>query len=306
MQAVVYRTYGGPEVLELAEVAVPNPSQGEIRISVRGSSLNAVDSKLRSGLMAGGAELAAPGRPGFDAAGVVEQVGAGVTGVQVGDEVFGLGSGTAAASAILEVWAAKPVSVPWESAAAAGVAVETTGRALELLGVEAGTTVLIDGATGGVGAVAVQVSVARGARVIGSGSAANQDYLSQLGAEPVLYGDGLVDRVRTLAPDGVDAVFDVAGRTSLESLASLVTDPAQVVSIANFSGGAEGTRVTSSRSPRAAEFLAEGARLLASGDLQIEVTSFPLDQVVEAATRSERGGVRGKIVLVPQIVLLPQ
>lgn len=299
MPAVVFHEFGGPEVLSLEEVPEVHPGPGQVRVVVRASSVNPLDWKLRAGYLAQGEPLADPGTVGFDASGVVDEVGAGVTDVAVGDDVFGLGSGTAADRAVLDVWVPKPASVDWAVAAAAGVAGETTIRALDLVGVGAGDTVLVDGGAGGVGAIVVQVALARGARVIATAGADNQDYLREIGAIPVRYGDGLADRVREIAPGGVDAVVDVAGKTAPALLVDLVPTASQVVTIANFGAGDLGIKVTAGRSPQAREALATIAGLLTEGKLVIKVQTFPLDRVAEAHRISEGGHVRGKLVLVP-------
>lgn len=299
MRALQYRTYGGPEVLRVDEAPEPHAGPGQVRVRVRAASVNPLDWKLRSGGMSGGRPLEAPAFLGFDAAGVVDEVGEGLTGVAVGDDVFGLGSSTHAELAVLEAWAIKPASVDWAVAAAAGVAAETSIRALDLLGVGSGSTLLVDGGAGGVGAVAVQVAVGRGATVLASASEANQGYLAEIGATPVLYGDGLVDRVRAVAPDGVDAVFDVAGKTSPTLLTSLVSQPSQVVTISNFNPGDSGIRVTTGGEGDRSAALAEAARMLESSALVIKVQTFPLERASEAFAISESGHLRGKLVLLP-------
>ena len=299
MRALQYVTYGGPEVLRVNDVPEVHPGRGKIRIEVRASSVNPFDAKLRSGMMAGGKPLASPGYLGMDAAGVVDEVGEGVTDVAVGDDVFGLGAKTNADEAVLESWVKKPSSVDWAVAAAAGVAAETAVRGLDLVGVTTGGTVFIDGGAGGVGAVAVQIALARGASVIASAGPGNQDYLREIGAIPVLYGDGFVQRVRAVAPDGVDAVFDVAGKSAIADLVSLVPQPSQVVTIANFSVGDSGVQLTTGRSPHAKDALAEAAVLLEQSKLVIKVQTFPLDRAAEAHEVSASGGRRGKVVLVP-------
>lgn len=300
MSAVVFHEFGGPEVLGLEEVPEVHPGPGQVRMVVRASSVNPLDWKLRAGYLAQGKPLVDPGIVGFDASGVVDEVGEGVTDVAVGDDVFGLGSGTAADRAVLDVWAPKPPSVDWAVAAAAGVAGETTIRVLDLVGVGAGGTVLVDGGAGGVGAVVVQVALARGARVIATAGPDNQDYLREIGAIPILYGDGLADRVLEIAPDGIDAVVDVAGKSAPEVLVGLVPAASQVVTIANFGAGDSGIQLTSGRSPRAREALATIAALLADGRLVIKVQTFPFARAAEAHRVSESGHVRGKLVLVPQ------
>jgi NADPH:quinone reductase-like Zn-dependent oxidoreductase len=185
MRGLQFRAYGGPEVLEWAEAPDPHPGPGQIRIAVRAASVNPIDWKTITGALSGGKPMAGTGYLGYDAAGVVEEVGEGVTGVSVGDDVFGRGQHTQAEYAVLDAWAAKPPSIDWAVAAAAGVAGETSERGLRLLEVNAGDTLFVDGGAGGVGAVAVQMALARGAKVIASASEANQDYLRELGATPV-------------------------------------------------------------------------------------------------------------------------
>ena len=300
MRALQFTGYGGPEVLSWADAPVPHAGPGQIRIAVRAASVNPIDWKLLTGVMSGGQPLAGPGYLGSDAAGVVDEVGQGVTGVSVGDEVFGRGQGTQAESAVLDSWAAKPASIDWAVAAAAGVAGETSERGLRLLGVRAGDTIFVDGGAGGVGAVAVQMAVARGARVIASAGEANQDYLREVEAIPVLYGEGVAGRVRSAAGGRVDAVFDVAGKTPVEELISLVSAPSQVLSIANFAAGQAGARVTGgSADSRPMEALAEVADLLAQNKLVIKVQTFPFSRAAEAYRNSLDGHVRGKLVLIP-------
>jgi len=300
MRALQYRAYGDPEVLEWGEAPDPHPGPGQIRVAVRAASVNPIDWKAFSGLMSGGEPMAGTGYLGYDAAGVVDEVGEGVTGVSVGDDVFGRGRNTQAEYALLDSWAAKPPSIDWAVAAAAGVAGETAERGLRLLEVKAGDTLFVDGGAGGVGAVTVQMAFARGARVIASASEANHDYLREIGATPVLYGQGLAERVRAAAGGPVDAVFDVAGKTPVEDLISLVSEPSQVLSVANFAAGRAGARVTGggadSRPMRA---LAQVADLLAQNKLVIKVQTFPFDRAAEAYRISQAGHLRGKLVLVP-------
>lgn len=300
MRALQYTAYGDPEVLEWGEAPDPHPGPGQIRVAVRAASVNPIDWKAFSGLMSGGEPMAGTGYLGYDAAGVVDEVGEGVTGVSVGDDVFGRGRNTQAEYALLDSWAAKPPSIDWAVAAAAGVAGETAERGLRLLEVKAGDTLFVDGGAGGVGAVTVQMALARGARVIASASEANHDYLREIGATPVLYGQGLAERVRAAAGGPVDAVFDVAGKTPVEDLISLVSEPSQVLSVANFAAGRAGARVTGggadSRPMRA---LAQVADLLAQNKLVIKVQTFPFDRAAEAYRISQSGHVRGKLVLVP-------
>ena len=299
MFALQYKSYGGPEVLTVGEAPEVHAGPGQVRVQVRAASVNPIDWKLRAGYLAGGKPLEGTRYLGYDAAGVVDEVGDGVTDVAAGDDVFGLGSNTAAEFAVLESYAKKPASVDWAVAAAAGVSVETAIRALQLVGVTRGTTLLIDGAAGGVGAVAVQIAIARGATVIASAGQGNLDYLREIGATPVLYGEGLVDRVRAIAPGGVDAVFDVAGKSPLGDLVSLVQEPSKVVTIARYNVGDSGVQVTTGRSEHAAQALADAADLLEQNKLVIKIQTFPFDRAAEAHAISEHGHLRGKLVLIP-------
>ena len=299
MFALQFKSYGGPEVLTVGEAPEVHAGPGQVRVQVRAASVNAIDWKMRAGYLAGGKPLDATGYLGYDAAGVVDEVGEGVTDVAVGDDVFGLGSNTAAEFAVLESYAKKPASVDWAVAAAAGVSAETAIRAFELVSVTRGTSLLIDGGAGGVGAVAVQIAIARGATVIASAGQGNQDYLREIGATPVLYGEGLVERVLAIAPSGVDAVFDVAGKSPLADLVSLVPKPSQVVTIAQFNLGDSGVQLTTGRSEHARQALAETAGLLEQNKLVIKIQTFPFDRAAEAHAISEHGHLRGKLVLIP-------
>lgn len=300
MRALQFKAYGGPEVLEWAEAPDPHAGPGQVRVVVRAASVNPIDWKISAGALAGGEPLVGVGYLGYDAAGVVDEVGEGVTGVSVGDDVLGRGFGTQAEYAVLDAWAAKPSSVDWAVAAAAGVAGETSERVLRLLGVKAGQTLFVDGGAGGVGAVAVQVAVALGANVIASSSEANHGYLREIGATPVLYGDGVADRVRAAAGGLVDAVFDVAGKTPVEELVSLVAEPSQVVTIANFAAGAAGARLTGGGADsQPVQALAQVAEMLAENKIVIKVQTFPFERAAEAYRISQAGHVRGKLVLVP-------
>ena len=301
MRALVYTRHGGPEVLHVAAVPEPHAGPGQIRIAVVAASVNPIDWKLLGGLIPGAEAPEGPTVPGFDAAGVVDEVGEGVSGVAVGDDVFGLGSSTQAERAVLSAWAHKPASLDWSVAAAAPSALETSERVLRLVGVQPGQTLLVAGGAGGVGAVLVQTAVARGITVVASAGADNQGYLREIGALPVLYGDGLVEAVRAAAPYGVDAVADVAGKTPAADLFALAPSRNKVVSIANFALAAEGAQVTGGGSgdSRPFEALTQGADLLEQSRVVIKVQTFSLDRAPEAYTTSLSGHVRGKLVLLP-------
>jgi NADPH:quinone reductase-like Zn-dependent oxidoreductase len=300
MLALQYHAYGGPDQLEVAEAPEPHAGAGQVRIAVRAASVNPLDWKMLSGAMAEREAPDGPGLLGFDASGIVDEVGDGVSGVSEGDEVFGTGQSTHAQFAMLNAWAAKPPSVDWAVAAAAGVTGETAERVLRLLGVAHGDTIFVDGGAGGVGAVTVQLAVARGLRVVGSAGADNQDYLREIGATPVRYGDGVADRVRAAADGSIDGVVDVAGKTPIDELISLVVQPGQVVTIANFGAGESGVQITGGGADsHPFDALAETADLLDQGKLVIKVQTFPIDRAAEAFQISQAGHVRGKLVLLP-------
>jgi NADPH:quinone reductase-like Zn-dependent oxidoreductase len=209
MRAVVFTEYGPASVLHVAEVPAPHPAPGQIRIAVRAAGVTPVETKIRSGALAGAVEASFPAVLGFDAAGVVDEIGQGVTGVEIGDEVFGSSTialrATQAEHAILGHWAPKPAEWSWAEAGGAASSVETATRVLDRL---APGVLLINGAAGAVGTVAVQLAVARGAAVIGTAGENNHDFLRSLGAVPVTYGPGLAERV---AGYPVDSVLDCAG-----------------------------------------------------------------------------------------------
>lgn len=301
MRAVRYDENGGPEVLHVAEVAEPHAGPGQVRIAVRAVGVNPVDGKLRSGQYGRGN---VPAVTGIDAAGVVDEVGEGVEGVQVGDEVFGQASGGAAAElALLHHWAHKPAAMSFEEAAALPVAVETAVRALRLVGLSEGATVLVNGAAGGVGSAAVQLARALGAgRVIGTASPGNHDFLRSLGVTPTTYGDGLADRVKELAPEGVDVAVDTAGRGVLPALVAITGDPTHVVTIASPDAADHGVLQTSGQAgeQRGWDGLQLAADLFTQGRFSLPVAqTFPFEQAAQAHRLSEEGHVRGKLVLVP-------
>jgi NADPH:quinone reductase-like Zn-dependent oxidoreductase len=230
MRAVSFTDYGPPEVLRVADAEEPHPDEGQIRIAVRAAGVNPVDWKARSGVMREMMPLSFPVIDGREASGVVDEVGPGVSDVAAGDEVFGFSVGGAAAErAVLDDYARKPPGLAWEDAAALPVAVETSLRVFNVLGgLEEGQTIVVNGAADGVGVAAVQIARARGVRVIGTASEGSHEFLRSLGAEPTTYGDGMVERIRALAPDGVDLAFDTAGKGGIPDLITLTGDPARV------------------------------------------------------------------------------
>lgn len=301
-RAVVFTEYGGPEVLHVAELEAPLPGPGQVRVAVRAAGVNPIDWKIRSGAMAQAARTF-PVVPGVEMAGVVDRLGEGVTGFAVGDAVLGTAAGTYAELALARVTSitAKPAELPWEVAAALPVAATTAYRVLALLGAAAGETLLIDGAAGGVGTLAVQVARHRGLTVIGTVGQHNHAYLRSLGAIPVTYGEGLVERVRAVAPHGVDAALDASGRGSLPALVELAGGPDRVVTIADYPGAsALGVRFTSGGADDVPGSLADAAALAAAGTLDVPIArTYRLAEAADAQRDSQAGHVRGKLVVLP-------
>ncbi|TCK22147.1 NADP-dependent oxidoreductase [Pseudonocardia endophytica] len=310
MRAVQFEEYGPPDVLHVADVAEPHAGPGEVRVAVRASGVAAGETLIRAGAVRETVPVTFPFRTGFDAAGVVDEVGDGVTGTGVGDEVFGVVAaatrGANADRAVLVAWAPKPTAWSWAEAGGAAGSVETSTRVLDRLGIGAGQTLVVQGAAGGVGTVAVQLAAARGATVIGTASPHNHDLLRSLGAEPTTYGPGLVERVRALASSGVDAVFDCA-RGALPDLIALAGDPSRVVTIADFDAAAHGVHFSLSApgvtvgtaDPPALHGLDNAVGLADDGRLRVPVAAaFELERAAAAHELSETRHATGKIVFV--------
>jgi NADPH:quinone reductase-like Zn-dependent oxidoreductase len=297
MKALQYAEYGAPEVLRVVDVEEPHAGPGQIRVAVKAVGINPVDWKGRSGRF----KAPLPAITGSDVSGVVDEIGDGVTDVSIGDEVFGMAvSGGAAQYAVLRNFAMKPAGMSFEEAAGLPVPVETAVRVLELLDVGSGQTLLVNAAAGGVGSAAVQFARARGLTVIGTASPSNHDYLRSLGATPTTYGIGLPARVKDLAPNGVDAVFDAAGRGALPDLIEITGDAAKVITIADPQAEQYGVRYASGRGSgdRAWHALPEAAELWEQGKFTMPIAqTFPLADGAQAHALSEEGHVRGKLVL---------
>jgi len=304
MQAIIFERFGGPEVLCLAQVERPSPGPGQVRLRVRAAGVNQLDFKIRSGAMRQVFPTTFPAIPGLEAAGIVDELGPGVTGLAVGDEVLALTeTGAYAEYALAAIVARKPAGLGWDEAAALPVAGETAERVLDLLAVKDGETLLVHGAAGAVGGLAVQLATARGATVVGTAAPENHEYLRSLGVAPVAYGDGLVGRVRAVAAAGVDAVFDAAGQGALPDSIELrggttdrvvtIADPAARQLGVTFSTNSAGGRDT-------ATTLAEHARRAAAGGLRVTVAqAFPLAEAGRAQERSATGHTRGKLIVRP-------
>ena len=299
MKAVQFDQYGEPDVLHVAEADEPHAGAGRIRVAVRAVGVNPFDWKVRSGVVQQSFQVEFPYIPGLEASGVVDEVGDGVTGVSMSDEVFGNSSRATAQYAVLDHFAAKPAAMSWAEAAALLVAAETAARALGLLGVKAGQTVLINGAAGGVGTLATQFAVADGTSVIGTASEANQDYLRSLGATPIPYGPGLVSRVREIAPNGVDLALDIAGRGALPDLIEITGSPDNVITIADYTAAQHGVRFTGGgEGERRFDALGTAATLYEQGKLSVPIAeTFPLEQAARAHRISQDGHVQGKLVI---------
>lgn len=297
MRAAQFSRFGGPDVLEIVDLPDPHPGAGEIRIKVRAAGINASDWKKRQGLM----DQELPQTLGYEAAGIVDEMGDDVSGVAIGDHVFGASPYGAAQAelAVLSYWAPIPNSLDYARSAAIPAAAETAARSLDQLGVTVGSTVLISGASGSVGTAAVQLAVVRGARVIGTGSPGTHDALRSLGAEPVTYGDGMPERVRSLMPSGVDFALDVAGSGVLPELVELAGAPERVITVADFRGAQQtGVRFSRGDTGRAAYALGQVAQMAEAGRFSIQIgQTFPLADVAHAHRVGEAGTVRGKLVL---------
>jgi NADPH:quinone reductase-like Zn-dependent oxidoreductase len=308
-RVVVATDFGGPEVLAVVDQEVPDPQGDEVRVAVRAAGVNPIDVKVYSGAF-GTDRSELPRRLGAEAAGLVTAVGPDSS-VAVGEEVIAFRAPGAYASELVvpgDAVVAKPAGLGWHEAAGLLLTGGTAVHTLTATSVGAGDTVLVHGGSGGVGLMAVQLARLRGARVVATASERNHDLLRSLGAEPVTYGDGLADRVRALAPDGVDAAVDTVGNDeAMDVSLELVPDRRRIATIANFD-----------RAPReGVQLLGNGpgadpgqevrygardelARLAAAGQLRVVVAGvFPFDRAADAHRQVASGHTTGKVVLVP-------
>ncbi|MFI5982359.1 NADP-dependent oxidoreductase [Streptomyces sp. NPDC051555] len=295
MKKVSFAEFGGPDVLHLIDAEEPHAGPGRIRIAVRAAGVNPVDWRLREGQALGPRPVQLPSGVGLDAAGVVDEIGEGVEGVEIGDHVFGEGASTYAEFAVLGVWARMPDDLTFEEAAGYPSVVETALRVIAETGVRPGQTLLVSGASGGVGSAVLQIARERGVQVIGTGGAANQDYLRSLGALATTYGDGWVDRVRRLG--AVDAALDLAGSGVIRELVELTGDPRKVISTADLDAPQLGVRF-SGTAGSVQDALAEAVDLISRGKLHIPVEkSYPLAEAAAAHIDSQAGHTRGRRVV---------
>jgi NADPH:quinone reductase-like Zn-dependent oxidoreductase len=305
MKGISYSRYGGPEVLEYGEVRDPKVGPDSVLVKVRAAAVNPVDWKCREGYLDGILDPVFPVVPGWDVCGVVVQPGVAVSEFAVGDEVIGyvredfLSRGTFAeyVAAPVRTLARKPRNLTWAEAAGLPLVGLTAYQVLtKALRVRRDETVLVHAAAGGVGSVAVQIARHLGARVIGTASEANHDFVRSLGGEPVTYGDGLGERVRGLAPEGVDAVFDTVGGDTLKVSAQLLAPEGRLVSIADGDVVGYGGRYHFVRPD--AEDLTRLAELAEQDVVSVHVSrTFPLEQAAEAHRLNQEGRTRGKIVV---------
>ncbi|WP_280330035.1 NADP-dependent oxidoreductase [Nocardia wallacei] len=303
-RAVRLDSFGGPEVLDIREVPVPDAGPGQIRVRVTAAGLNPMDWVMTADAdTAGRFGLTLPAGFGTDYAGVVDQVGDGVTGFVPGDRVFGGALSRAVADFVVvdadSCTAANeahhtPDGVDDRTAATLTIAGRTASAALDVVGPGPGDTVLIGGAGGGVGVFAVQLARIAGARVIGTGSAASAGYIRDLGAEPVTYGDGLEDRVRALAPDGITAAIDLFGTEAVHAARALGVPDSRITTIATQIDG-----ITPANGAAAAPgALEELADLVATSRLRVPIAAtFPIEQIRTAVERQAGRRVKGKIVI---------
>ncbi|GIL27753.1 NADP-dependent oxidoreductase [Actinocatenispora comari] len=297
-------SFGGPEVLDVRDVPAPQAGPGQLRVRVTAAGLNPMDWIMTAdGATAARFGLTLPAGFGTDYAGVVDQVGTGVTGFAPGDRVFGAALSRAVADFVVVDAAGQtaaneahhtPDGVDDRTAATLTIAGRTASAALAAVDPGPDDTVLIGGAGGGVGVFAVQLARVRGARVIGTGSAATADHLRDLGAEPVAYGDGLADRVRALAPAGVTAAIDLHGVETVHVARELGIPVGRSCTIAAQVDGVPAAN--GANAPAGA--LAEIAGLVAAGRLRVPVAaSFPIEQIRRAAELQAGRHVRGKVVI---------
>ncbi len=296
MKKVIFAEYGGPDVLRLVDAEEPHAGPGMVRIAVRATAVNAHDWRVREGQFRDSRPIELPAGVGLDASGVVDEIGEGVTGVEIGDYVFGEGSETYAEFAVLSAWVRMPDGLTFEETVGYASVTESSLRALSQLGVRPGQTLLVSGASGGVGSVVLPIARERGITVIGIAGPDSQDYVRSLGALATTYGDGWVERVRQLGQ--VDAALDVAGSGVVRELIELTGDPQKVVSLADLSAPEYGVRF-SGTAGSVQDALDEVVGLIAAGKLRVPVEkTYTLAEAGAAQVDSQAGHTRGRRVIV--------
>ncbi|QYH36481.1 NADP-dependent oxidoreductase [Salinibacterium sp. M195] len=299
---VTYSQLGGPEVLTISEVTEPHTGEGEVRVRVKCAGINPFDAKVfRGAATANPQSVEFPSGNGNDFAGVVDEVGAGVEEWAVGDEVLG-GKGFSGQADFVVVPAAKlvrkPADLSWEQAGGLDIAGRTAWASVEAVALTPADTVLVSAAAGGVGVIAAQLARLKGAKVIGSASESNHEFLRSLGIHPVTYGEGMVERILEISPEGVTAALDNNGRETVDAALALGAPADRINTIADYAAVSEyGTSGVGAAGATPAD-LASLAALVAAGTVEVPIDSvFPLEQVSEAYAKLLEGHSRGKIVL---------
>jgi NADPH:quinone reductase-like Zn-dependent oxidoreductase len=304
MQAVRFDEYGGIDVLKVVDVPTPEPGPGQVLVHVKAAGINPGEGKIRDGLLDAMFPATFPSGEGSDLAGVVAKTGAGVTGWSAGDEVIGYTDNRASHAEYVVVEArnltAKPAGLPWEVAGALFVAGATAYAAVRAVTLNEGDTVVVSGAAGGVGSIAVQLARLAGATVIGLASEVQHEWLTGHGVIPVTYGDGVADRIRQVTGK-VDAFIDTVGGDYVELALSLGVVPARIDTIARFDAVQKyGVKGDGNAAGASASVLAELAGLIVAGKLEVPIAwTFPLSQVQDAYRALAKGHIRGKVVLIP-------
>jgi NADPH:quinone reductase len=305
MRAVRFDHYGDRDVLHVADVDVPVPPAGEVVVEVRAAGINPGEASIRLGLLDAMFPATFPSGEGSDLAGVVSAVGGGVTEFAVGDEVLGWSWRRSSHAEYVAVpvgqLIAKPAALSWEVAGALYVVACTAYAAVRAVDVREGDTVAVSAAAGGVGSIVVQLLRVRGATVLGIASEGNHDWLAAHGVVPIAYGDGLVERLRAAAPNGIDAFIDLFGPEYLDVAVELGIPPDRIETIISRQKAAEiGAKVEGSGNASTTEVLAEMAELVASGQIEVPIAAtYPLERVRDAYAELEQRHTRGKIVLIP-------
>ena len=307
-RAVQYDSYGGIDVLDVREIPRPVPGPGQVVVAVRASGINPGEAAIRAGVFAHRWPSTFPSGQGSDFAGVVVELGSGVSDWTLDDEVLGFTHDRASQAELVVAdagnLARKPTGLSWERAGALHVAGTTAWAAVDVLDLKPIDTVVVSGAAGGVGSLAVQLARRSGATVIGLASQANHHWLQSKDVLPVSYGDGVADRLKAAAPKGVDAFLDTYGGGYVKLALDLGVTPARINTIIDFNAVARhGVLTIGNAEGSNAKVLAEVAELVASGEVEMPIAAtYALDDVQAAYAELAQRHTRGKIVLVPSSV----